>query len=156
MTDGFEIANALKNHFSKVGENISMRFDEPHNLPPIIAPRSATTFNLPNIKPDKIIELCKNLKVNLKQCLLCIPSQIIKRFITYLSEPLTHCITINIDEDKFANILKAAVISPLAKKDDPTDPLNRRPISSLSFFSTLFESYIYYIYCSFFGHCESV
>ena len=35
------------------------------------------------------------------------------------------------------------MISPLAKKGDPSDPSNRRPISSLSFFFKLFERYLY-------------
>ena len=83
------------------------------------------------------------MKGNLKQCLYQIPSSTIKRVTPYISQPLLHCFHLCKNKNRFPAILKIAIIAPLSKSGDPTDPSNRRPISSLSFFSKLFKHYLH-------------
>ena len=50
----------------------------------------------------------------------------------------------------FPKILKAAIVSPVYKKDDPQKLDNYRPISTLPVFSKKFEKLIYKCMYSFF------
>ena len=44
---------------------------------------------------------------------------------------------------KFLDSLKNATITPVYKKDDPTDKVNYRPVSVLPLLSKIFEKVIY-------------
>ena len=45
--------------------------------------------------------------------------------------------------EKFPDSLKKATITPVYKKDDPTDKVNYRPVSVLSLISKIFEKIIH-------------
>ena len=132
----------MNHHFANVGANISKSFNYPHVLPPIYSPRAGQTLILPQITQRKIVDVSKKIKGNFKQCLRTIPSAIIKRYVSWLSAPLKHCMKLSVDTCKFPDWLKNTVITPLFKKGDKTDPSNRRPISSISFFAKMFEIFV--------------
>lgn len=50
----------------------------------------------------------------------------------------------------FLERLKISVIKPISKKNDPTDPINYRPVNLLNYFSKIFEKVLYNRQYSFF------
>ena len=57
----------------------------------------------------------------------------------HILEPLTHIVNRSFRENVFPRIYKKAILIPLFKKGDPTDPSNYRPISLLSVIGKLIE-----------------
>ena len=72
-----------------------------------------------------------------------IPAVIGKKCIEYYIDPLTHIINNSIKEGVFPSELKLARVVPLLKSGDSSQITNYRPISSLSFFSNIFERIMY-------------
>ena len=71
-----------------------------------------------------------------------IPIQILKQSgFTY--QILTDCINDAINKGVFPDSLKIANITPVYKKDEPTDKENYRPVSVLPLFSKVFEILLY-------------
>ena len=71
-----------------------------------------------------------------------IPIQILKQSgFTY--QILTDCINDAINKGVFPDSLKIANITPVHKKDEPTDKENYRPVSVLPLFSKVFEILLY-------------
>ena len=56
---------------------------------------------------------------------------------------MTECVNHTIKNEKFPDSLKKADITPVYKKDDPTDKVNYRPVSVLPLLSKIFEKVIY-------------
>ena len=134
-----EIANNLNDFFSTVGSNINAELraiDSPnytswnHNL------------NGFKIKPVKIIDITKSLtslpnkkKGGVRQ----IPSFIYKLLTSLIKEPLTTLINKIIHTNTFPNVWKEALVAPIPKPGDSSNPSNYRPISSLPILSKIAE-----------------
>ena len=58
-------------------------------------------------------------------------------------DKLTECVNYTLKNGKFPDSLKNATITPVYKKDDPTDKVNYRPVSVLPLPSKIFEKVIY-------------
>ena len=56
---------------------------------------------------------------------------------------MTECVNYTLKNGKFPDSLKNANITPVYKKDDPTDKVNYRPVSVLPLLSKIFEKVIY-------------
>ena len=61
-----------------------------------------------------------------------------------ISKPLATLINISVERESFPSKLKHAVIIPIFKDSDETDPNNYRPISLLSVFNGIFEKIMYH------------
>ena len=72
-----------------------------------------------------------------------IPAVFAKKCIEYYINPLTHILSNSIKEGVFPSELKLARVVPLLKSDDSRQITNYYPISSLSFFSKIFEIIMY-------------
>ena len=57
-----------------------------------------------------------------------------------LDEPLTKVINTSIDNNKFCESAKIAVVPPVSKKKDRTLKEKYRPVSILNVFSKIFEN----------------
>ena len=73
------------------------------------------------------------------------PTSLLKcaRYIIHVAKPLTTLINISVERGSFPSKLKHAVIIPIHKDGDKTDPSNYRPISLLSIFNRIFEKIMY-------------
>ena len=58
-------------------------------------------------------------------------------------DELTTCVNYALINGKFPITLKNANVTPVHKKDDPTDKINFRPVSVLPILSKVFERVIY-------------
>ena len=56
---------------------------------------------------------------------------------------MTECVNFTLRNGKFPDFLKDANITPVHKKDDPTDKVNYRSVSILPSLSKIFERVIY-------------
>ena len=71
-----------------------------------------------------------------------IPLNILKKS-NFTFDKLTECVNDTLKNGKFPDSLKNATITPVYKKDDPTDKENYRPVSVLLLLSKIFEKVIY-------------
>ena len=134
-----EIANNLNDFFSTVGSSIN---DE---LRAIDSPNYTSwnhNLNGFKIKPVKIIDITKSLtslpnkkKGGVRQ----IPSFIYKLLTPLIKEPLTTLINKIIHTNTFPNVWKEALVAPIPKPGDSSNPSNYRPISSLPILSKIAE-----------------
>ena len=62
----------------------------------------------------------------------------------YIAKPLATLINISVERGSCSSKLKHAVIIPIFKDGDETNPSNYRPISLLSVFNRIFEKILYY------------
>ena len=58
-----------------------------------------------------------------------------------ITKPITNISNLTIQTGTFPELLKAATVSPVFKKEDPLSKENYRPISVLTVFSKIFERY---------------
>ena len=71
------------------------------------------------------------------------PTRLLKCARHIIAKPLATLINISIERGSFPSKLKQAVIIPVFKGGDATDPSNYRPISLLSVFNRIFEKLMY-------------
>ena len=71
-----------------------------------------------------------------------IPVNILKKS-NFSFDELTKCVNYALTNGKFPITLKNANVTPVHKKDDPTDKTNVRPVSVLPLLSKVFEQIIY-------------
>ena len=71
-----------------------------------------------------------------------IPVNVLKKS-NFSVDELTICVNYALINGKFSVTLKNANVTPVHKKDDPTDKTNFRPISVLPLLSKVFERVIY-------------
>ena len=100
-----------------------------------------TTFSFSPISNDEIVAIIKNLQNN-KVAGGEIPLNILKKS-NFAFDELTECVNYTLKNGKFPDSLKNANITPVHKKDDPTDKVNYRPVSILPLLSKIFERVIY-------------
>ena len=70
------------------------------------------------------------------------PVNILKKS-NFSFDELTKCVNYALNIGKFPITLKNANVTPVYKKDDPTDKTNLRPVSVLPLLSKVFERVIY-------------
>ena len=56
---------------------------------------------------------------------------------------MTECVNFTLKNGKFPGSLKNANITPVHKKDGPTDKVNYRPVSALPLLFKIFERVVY-------------
>ena len=96
-----------------------------------------TTFSFIPTSKDEIVATIKDLQSN-KAAGGEIPLNILKKS-NFTFDELTECVNYTLKNGKFPDSLKNANITPVYKKDDPTDKVNYRPVSVLPLLSKIFE-----------------
>ena len=121
------IVNKFKNHLSiiKIKSNYIVQ----------------EKFSFKPVSVKDIENIVKNIPKN-KTAGGEIPLDIIKQSV-FSYEMLKDCINYSILKGKFPDSLKLANITPVHKKDEPTDKENYRPVSVLPLLSKVFERLIY-------------
>ena len=72
----------------------------------------------------------------------CIPIKIFKIIIPIIVEPFTHIINLSLKHGIMPESCKKAMVTPIYKAGDPSDPGNYRPISILPILGKAIESFI--------------
>ena len=100
-----------------------------------------TTFSFSPTSKGKLVAIIKDLQNN-KAAGGEIPLNFLKKS-NFKFEELTECVHYTLKNGTFPYSLKNANITPVYKKDDPTDKVNYRPVSVLPLLSKIFEKVIY-------------
>ena len=139
FTDQAAIANTLNTYFSSIGTIINNELKETN--PRIIESwkLNVNGFKLRLVETNEITDILKGLPNNKKGGIAQIPTFIYKMITPYIAEQLTELINEMIRNSTFPDIWKKALVTPLPKPGDPTNPSNYRPISSLPILSKIAE-----------------
>ena len=142
ITSKQDIADALNEHFSTIGDKIATSIQHHAHNP--VTPwnninQSKFSFSL--VTPcivEKIIMSQKNKKSNL----YCYSIGVLKHLSPMIAPVLTKFINLSLINGSFPDFLKTASVTPIYKSGSKTDVCNYRPISILSIFSKIFEKII--------------
>ena len=85
-----------------------------------------------------------------------VPASIMKQFLNYYAEPLTHLINQSILQGVFPEEMKIAKVIPIYKCEDEQLVTNYRPISILPFFSKVFGKNDIKLYYRIYGGKQTV
>ena len=144
-----ELPNIFSNFFSSKIENIraeldQMKTDASTILDSLIIPNPSVIFNtFLCVSEEDVKKIILNSKPT--TCPLdCVPTLFLLEFIDEILPSLTAIINKSLLSGSFPNSLKMAIIRPLLKKPSlDIDILkNYRPVSTLSFFSKIFEKVV--------------
>ena len=81
--------------------------------------------------------------INLNKSTIGIPKKCIKLASSHISECLTFTFNQSLHQGVVPDILKISKVTHFDKGGEITDPVNYRPISTLSSFTQIFEKFIY-------------
>ena len=128
-----EQAEKIASHFSKIpNEYDSLKSED------IVVP----TFNpseVPQFSLSKVWFALKHIKTNKADVQGDIPARLIKKFASYLAEPLTHIYNTSMLRGEYPSIYKYEVSTPIPKVQ-PTEKVSQlRNISGLPNFDKIFE-----------------
>ena len=141
LTENLEIAEAFSEYFSTIAPTLNDNMPS-NDLNPLsfINRNISNSIFLDPISPMEcatIVNSLKNTKDNLS-----IPVSIFKQYLSPLLPSLCNMINLMFSSGQFPNSLKQAVIVPIFKKGDKSQPGNYRPISLLPFLSKILEKAI--------------
>ena len=126
-------ANLLNDYFSSV--NIT----DDGKLPPLLCKAGSGSLDSVKFTPDMLTRLCKKVKPKLT----CDPDNyspyLLKKVIHSLLLPLSHIFNSLMSIGKIPSAWRKAIITPIFKKGQSSNPANYRPISLTSIFSKLME-----------------
>ena len=142
VTDDLDIANSLNDFFSTIGSTIN--YDLRQNYNPILPNHNVNLngFKFNSITANDVINVLKYMSNNKKGGVAQIPTLIYKTLVPYILKPLTTLINGIIYTNTFPIIWKQALVTPLPKSGDPSNPSNHRPIYSLPILSKMAEKLI--------------
>ena len=142
ITDDKDIANALNDHFTKIGKNLADKVKpERNNLFEnyLTNPINENLFLRPtdnNENLKEINQLRNKATIDIRVSLLKhVKQEVIKGLVIIFNK--------SFKEGHFPELLKIAKVIPIYKGDDPTNPSNYRPISLLRAFDKLLEKLLY-------------
>jgi hypothetical protein len=105
---------------------------------PVLQPSENSLFLRP-VDPHEVEKIITNLKSKPSCGIDELPSTLIKACAEELTPPLTYIINQSFTEGVFPDLLKVALIKPVHKKNDKSDPNNYRPIALLPVISKIYE-----------------
>ena len=132
-----DIAHSLNTFFTSIGTKIEAKLPPPSNS---IPSHEFDNFNFVPTTSEQVFQCLNSLNSRKRGGLNQIPAAIYKCIAVLLALPLTTLINQSFETGEFPDILKIALVTPIYKKGDKTDPANYRPISSLPILSKVFET----------------
>lgn len=138
VSTDFEKAMVFNKYFSNVGKNLARKIVD---TPSPSRNRKQTRFSF-FLKPTnkvEVIETIMDLKNNKAPGIDGIKAETLKEIANEISEHLANLINKIFDTGKCPSAFKKAVIKPIYKKGDKTDPCNYRPVSLITNLAKVFE-----------------
>ena len=130
-------ANIMGNQFSSVFTK-----EDTSNLPDL-GPSNTQSAPPINVDPKGIQKLLKDLKPHKATGPDCIPARLLKTAADELAPGLAHLFQISVDNGKIPLDWKTALVTPVFKKGNRSDPGNYRPISLTSIACKILEHVIH-------------
>ena len=106
---------------------------------PTTLPLPAHKFDSITVTPDDVESTLKTLKLGKAAGPDAINNRILKELADSLSLPLSDIFNYSLSSGKLPSVWKLANVTPIHKKDDPSDVSNYRPISLLSTIGKVLE-----------------
>lgn len=147
-TTSLDIAN---NYFTSIGNNLSnLILNKLHVSESDLASSSVTSnTNSPTNSMSlyltdhlEVAGIVKGLKTGCATGWDEVPNAYFKKFNSILSAPIAHLCNISFTTGVFPDICKKAIVTPIHKSGDPSDPSNYRPISLLTSLSKIIEKLV--------------
>ena len=130
-------ANIMGNQFSSVFTK-----EDTSNLPDL-GPSNTQSAPPINVDPKGIQKLLKDSKPHKATGPDCIPARLLKSAADELAPGLAHLFQISVDNGKIPLDWKTALVTPVFKKGNRSDPGNYRPISLTSIACMILEHVIH-------------
>jgi hypothetical protein len=138
LSDPKNIAKAFNKYFVSITDELNI----PSNTPSLSSdpPRNIfANFDLTPTNTEEVLSTIKSLKVTAATGCDGISSRLLKTFSNQLAPILCKFINSSFQNGHFPNCLKKAIVSPIYKSGNSSNPSNYRPISVLPVFSKVFE-----------------
>ena len=146
-TNGIQIADHLNSYFVNVASQIKSKIlantvNNNSHILEMEAYEIEHSFIAPKCTEDEVKQIIKSLKSSDAQDFYGISNNILKFHSCEIASSLAKLINQSLDNGDFPDVLKLAVVKPLFKGGDKTQPNNYRPISILPIISKILESSI--------------
>ena len=137
MHDTSDVAAILNRFFTEIGPNLAKEFNEPWtpNFPESIYSMDSFMTNICEVK-----ELCIDINIDKASAVEGLTSRVLKHAFLALTDKLTFCFNLSLNQGIFPDTWKGALIVPLFKGGDRTNVSNYRPVSLLPLPGKLLES----------------
>lgn len=142
VTDKFEIAEKFNDFFINIGPNLSSNITSNTHFTQYLKGNYLNSFFFRPVNEQAVMKELNNLNPRKSVGLDKMHPQLIRHAANIIARPLTHIINCSLSQGIFPDPLKVAKIIPIYKKGAATDVSNYRPISILSIFSKIFESFV--------------
>ena len=140
ISDPDTIANAFNDFFVNLGPSLASK------IPRISCPKEfmpgymSSSFFISPISEDELVNVSLEcLNPNKAAGYDGFRPQVVRKVISYISEPLTYVFNLSLNVGIFPEKLKIAKVVPIYKKGDQNQFVNYRPVSVLSCFSKILE-----------------
>ena len=143
-TNPSDVCNAFNTYFSNLGPNLADKITPStgHFSQYLSRPCNNSLFFTPtNI--HEILSIVRSLKSSKSSGFDNISVHLLKQIIHYIAVPITHIFNLSLSSGIFPHSLKIAKVTPIFKKDDPSQISNYRPISILPSISKILEKLVY-------------
>ena len=142
ITKDKDIANALNDHFTKIGKNLAdrVRPESNHLFKNYLTDPISKSFFL---QPTNNSEVLKEINQLKNKATIDIRVSLLKYVKQQIVNGLVIIFNKSFEKGIFPELLNIVKVIPIYKSEDPTDPSNYRPISLLSVFDQLLEKLMY-------------
>jgi hypothetical protein len=136
------IANALNSHFANVASTVCSSLPS-HSVEDIdkYMPTcfSNCCFDFSPVSSAELKLCASGMRTDMSGFVTRCPSFLLGRCMGWLASPLSYIFNLTIQTSSFSCNLKHAIVTPIFKSGNRSDPNNYRPISVTRFISKLFE-----------------
>lgn len=139
LSSNLDKANVLNEYFIKQ-TNLN---DENVPLPDINIPRNIPVLQTIFLTPEEVEDALQTLKLGKSSGPDGINNRVLKELSSELANPLCSLYNFSLQHSIVPDSWKEANVSPIYKKDDPSDVSNYRPISLLNTLGKVFEKIVH-------------
>ncbi len=133
-----KMSTEFNKYFCKIGEKLASKIKDSGNYRDYMPDNCNSMFVSP-VPENELVNMIMSLDSNKAVADSDIPTKLLKRCKVIIKIPFLHMVNKSFVTGKFPKILKTARVTPLFKKNDPTEIGNYRPVSILSCISKIIE-----------------
>jgi hypothetical protein len=113
-------------------------------------------FGFSEITSDIVMDVVRNMKSADSVDIYDLSSNIIKKVIDCILEPIVYLINRCLNDGIFPKVLKLSRVVPIYKKGDRSCPASYRPVSLTPVFSKIIEAIIHLQFCNYLSHHDII